>query len=113
MKISLGKEILGKNPQLFSFSERFEYKDGQRGPQIGLWLEIFLPEAGFDKMRGAYPDLTLPVTREEIESRNVQFFPFKVEFEGFSASPYVDRSGWVAYSAKTEAICFPEIIEEG
>ncbi len=111
MKISLGKEILGKNPRLVGISERFEFKDGQRGPQVGLWLEIVMPETGFDKIRVAYPGLTLPVTSEEIESRNAQFAPYKVDFDGFSATPYVDRSGRVAYSAKTENVRFPEIKE--
>lgn len=111
MKINLGKEILGKDPRLSGFSDRFDFKDGQRGPQIGLWLEIVMPEAGFDKIRVAYPGLTLPVTHEEIEARNAQFAPFKVEFEGFTATPYVDRSGRVAYSAKTENVRFPEIKE--
>lgn len=111
MPISLSKAILGQDPRLVKSTGRFDFKDGQRGPQIGLWLEVLIPEAGFDKIRVAYPGLTLPVTQEEIEARNAQFAPFKVEFEGFTATPYVDRSGRVAYSAKAEVVRFPEIKE--
>ena len=110
-KIVLGKELLGKSPRLVGYDDRCEYSAGQRGPKVGLWLDILLPEAGFEKLRVAYAGMTLPVSQDDIAARNAQFAPYRVDFEGFSATPYVDRSGHVAYSAIAEIVKFPELKE--
>lgn len=107
MKINLGTEVLGTNPRLVGMSEKYSFSEGKRGSQIGTTLEILLPHAGFDKIRVSVPDMTLPVSQEDINASNLRFDPIKVQFEGFTASPYVDKGGNVAYSAKANRVLFP------
>ncbi len=112
-KITLGVEILGNNARLVGMSEKFEFQDGKRGARIGTTLEIILPHAGFEKIRVSIPTLSLVVSQEDIEAHNNRFDPIKVQFEGFAATPYVDRAGNISYSAKAEKALFPGLKKEG
>lgn len=113
MKVNFGIEILGNNPRVTAIYEKYEYQDGKRGARIGTTIEVLLPHAGFEKIRVAVPILSLPITQEEIEARNANFDPFPVRFEGFSATPYVDKLGNISYSAKADKVMFPGLKREG
>lgn len=112
-RITIGADFLGSDPRLVGMSEKFEFQDGKKGARIGTTLEVLLPHAGFEKIRVTTPEMAFPIAPEEIDARNTRFDPIKIQFEGFTATPYVDKTGNISYSGKATKALFPGFKKEG
>ena len=113
MKVKLGIELLGSDYRISGAIPKYEYlSNGSKGAQTGYIVDILLPHANFEKIRVSLPMLDIPVTQEQIENANKALQPIKCVLEGFEASPYVDKTGQIKYSAKAVGISFPTLRKE-
>ena len=113
MKITLGIEILGQNPHVVGIPERYNYINGIKGEKIGTTYELILPHARFEKIKVSTPELNPAITQEQLDHYNMQMKPLHITFDSFSASPYVDKAGNIAYSAKADRAIFPDLKKGG
>lgn len=85
-------------------SDWVEYQDGKPGKRLGSRYTILALADGCSQLTVKIENAALAITQNVLDEHNVKMDFVLARFEGFTARPYVDRSGRMQLSAKADRI---------
>lgn len=88
---------------LVSVEDAFDWSSGSKGPRIGSYYTV-LRRADMEKQKVLVRDSAPIVDAETVTQYTTGMRFIQVDFDGFSASVYADRTGNLRISASAEAV---------